>query len=279
MMNNGGGMLASERPKYWQSKLFTASGTWTVPVDVGCIWVDACAGGSGGSGGHNDTTGYGGCGGLPGQGVLYHPLPVVPGDLLTLTVGAGGAAGAAGANSIVGGVTSIIPTTSQPSNALRLDCFGYAIKGTESSGGTSNMNGSGGIFSSTKMYPRTNVDSAIGYTTSLATSVSAITGGIGGAPNTDGGYSGTFGASLIQTSVSAHIGLYVPGGIATANLGGGGSGGHSPWGMGGAGGTGGVAGANATGYGAGGGGGGGNAAGGNGSPGFIRIYALSSFTI
>jgi len=98
----------------------------------------------------------------------------------------------------------------------------------------------------------------------------------GGGP----GYAG--GLSAVGPRMGLDWGLILggtPTGSAGNGLGGGGSGGNSLYGTGGAGGNGGVAGADATGYGAGGGGGGGNAPGGNGAPGFIRIYCFSATTI
>ena len=39
-----------------KTKLFTTSGTFVVPADVGCIWIDGSGGGGGGGGG-NSTPG------------------------------------------------------------------------------------------------------------------------------------------------------------------------------------------------------------------------------
>jgi hypothetical protein len=265
-----------------KTKLFTSSGTFVVPTDVWMIWVDGCAGGGGGSGGHNDTTGYGGTGGAPGQGVMQHAMPVIPGSTLTISIGSGGNGAAAGQD-ISGSVdTTIIPSaTAGPSSYLRLRCSGYALKGTASSGGGTSMNGAGTAFSSIRMFPRTTISTgAEGYLSPTYSATAIITGGIGGAPNTNGGYSGTFGSSVIEPSVlPSVVTIFVDGGVATANLGGGGAGGHTLWGLGGVGGAGGAAGLNASGYGAGGGGGGGNAAGGNGSPGFVRLYMITGYTI
>jgi len=124
--------------KRWQSRLFTSSGTWTVPADVGVIWIDCCGGGSGGGSGFaSDTSGGGGAGGASGPSYVQHHMPVTAGETLTLTVGAGGPGAAVGAHSsgvtessIVGGVSAV--TTGTPGGS------GYA--GTATDGG-----GAGGM--------------------------------------------------------------------------------------------------------------------------------------
>ncbi len=94
-----------------------------------------------------------------------------------------------------------------------------------------------------------------------------------------GGAGGAISANGVPSFNVGTISPYVSSGTGTESGGGGGGGGGGVSGDGGNGGNALAAGANATGYGAGGGGGGGNAAGGNGSPGMIRLYALSSFSI
>lgn len=268
-----------------KTKLYTSSGTFAVPSDVQAIWIDAVAGGSGGGGGHNADPGGGGAGGPPGEGVIKHLMPVTPSDILTITVGAGGAGGAAGANGVAGGVTSVIAATNTISSILTLKCFGYALPGSVSAGGIISFNGAGTTVDRILLNPSSATSStAYGYAVNLPSSLAAISGGGGGAPNVNGRSSGTFGLSLINYVNNGTF--FESGGIATTTLGGGGAGGASQWGKGGTGGAGGVAGGHANadngypgGYGGGGGGGGGNAAGGNGTPGFVRIYYISNYTV
>lgn len=80
-------------------RIFTSSGTFTVPSGIPVIGVFAVGGGGGGGGaGSGFTTGplpsYPGAGGGGAQGALIM-LPTNPGETLTLTVGTGGAGGPA----------------------------------------------------------------------------------------------------------------------------------------------------------------------------------------
>lgn len=272
----GGDQATIAANKRWQSKLITTSGTFTVPSDVGVIWVDGCSPGEGGAGGHNANTGGGGCGGGPGQGVLQLPLAVTPGDTLTFAIGAGGIGGAAGSNGSSGGVSTITSTLS--GLLLILTSAGQGLKGEVSAGGQFSWNGAGNTLTTSLHNPSAKITTAPGgYSCSNRFMASCQSPGVGGAPAVNGEYSGPFGRIL--GSVENNGKVFIVGGTATATLGGGGGGGHSQWGTGGAGGAGGAVGANATGYGAGGGGGGGNAAGGNGAPSMFRIYAFSATTI
>ncbi|MES2285244.1 MAG: hypothetical protein V4547_06105 [Bacteroidota bacterium] len=91
---------------------FTSSTTWTAPAGVSCVQVLVVAGG--GSGGNHSTSNGNGGGG--GGGVIYNTsYAVTPGNVYTVTVGAGGtaianstsAAGNNGANSVFGTLTAI----------------------------------------------------------------------------------------------------------------------------------------------------------------------------
>ncbi len=271
--------------KRWQSRLFTSSGTWTVPADVGVIWIDCCGGGAGGGSGFaSETSGGGGAGGASAPSYVQHHMPVTAGETLTLTVGAGGVGAVVGAElasyvtvtTIVGSISAV--TTS--------DTGGWvSYSGTATAGGHAAGYGTIAVYGGTgaggdngAAFISTSTISIYGYTPRYAGNNDAVwqSGCAGGGP----GYAG--GASICGPRMGLWR-VYLPGGAPTGSpgngLGGGGSGGNSLYGTGGAGGAGGVAGADAIGYGAGGGGGGGNAPGGNGSPGFIRIYCFSATTI
>jgi hypothetical protein len=73
------------------SQTFTSNDVFTVPAGISYVQVEM-AGGGGGGGGRllGDTPG---CGGGGGGGYLKAVIPVWPGESLTVTVGAGGAAG------------------------------------------------------------------------------------------------------------------------------------------------------------------------------------------
>lgn len=87
------------------SQVFTASGTFTVPIGVTELIVCMCGGGGGGSGY------YSGAGG-GGAGAIGFTIPVTPGSNMGVTIGAGGIGysnnpGGAGGNSVFGGHTAI----------------------------------------------------------------------------------------------------------------------------------------------------------------------------
>ncbi len=267
--------------KRWQSKLITTSGTWTVPADVGVIWVDGCGGGSGGGGG-DSTPGGGGGGGSAGENCTFYPIRVVPSESLTLTIGAGGGGGAPNADGSNGGRT-LIQRSSVYLFCMTFGSCGY--KGTSPNGGsggygagtfggTSSTGGAGaGPHTLYTFFGCSNLSDKAGQSPASSASGRWGAAAAGGALNFNGGQSAK------NTSVSGVNGnnhLLPTGGSAG---GGGGCGGSGLFGDSGEGGSNGAAGANANGYGCGGGGGSGNAAGGNGSPGFICIYCFSAETI
>lgn len=83
----------------WQ--VFTASGNWTVPANITKAFVTVIGGGGGGGGGIGTgfadagDVWYGGGGGGGGGRALKIVTPLTPGDVITITVGAGGTAGSA----------------------------------------------------------------------------------------------------------------------------------------------------------------------------------------
>ncbi|MBU1214096.1 MAG: LamG domain-containing protein, partial [Gammaproteobacteria bacterium] len=78
----------------------TTTGTWTAPAGVTSVDVEVWGGG--GAGGGNPTNNDGGGGGGGGAYSKTTAIPVVPGTVYTVTVGAGGI-GVAGGNGGVGG--------------------------------------------------------------------------------------------------------------------------------------------------------------------------------
>lgn len=93
---------------------FVANGSWVVPAGITKVFVTATGGGGGGgSGGGGDIsfTGSGGGGGGAGFSQQRVEYPVVPGQTLTVTIGAGGAlatgGSSGGAAGGTGGTTTI----------------------------------------------------------------------------------------------------------------------------------------------------------------------------
>lgn len=254
-----------------KTKLFTSSGTFVVPADVYCIWIDGCGGGGGGGGG-DPTPGGGGGGGGAATGVAFAALAVTPGETLTLVIGSAGNGGASGSGGTDGGDTII---SRGATAALKLVRGNGGRKGANPNGGDggqSNFTGgpAGGSGAGLAVIGNSVMNAVTASGVPAGLYYRAQTGAAGGALGYDGGSS--FGGSMADPYGAARS----AGGV---NGGGGGNGGHCTFGQGGVGGANGEAGAHATGYGAGGGGGSGNAPGGNGSPGFARIYYISKYTI
>lgn len=257
----------------YKTQLFTASGIFRVPPDVSVIYIDGCGAGVGGGGGYNGSGGGGGAGGCSGTHVLWLPLPVIPSEILTLTIPAGGVAGTVGGAGGAAGQSII--AGDQGSHLHIPGGYGTSTAGTSTTGG--NGLGFGSSMNAVAIFSQSVNSTAAGlYSPAVHGSGSEFLYQSGG----NGGNSSTAGSALYSPNHGflASTLIYRAGAAATGTDGGGGHGGMGLWGLGGAGGAGGVAGGNATGYGAGGGGGGGNAAGGAGSPGFIRIYYQSQYT-
>lgn len=258
-----------------KSILITTTRTLTIPNDVYCVWADGCGGGHGGGGGDPTPGGGGGGGGaaLACKGLL---LSATPGDVWTLTIGAGGNGGAAGADGIEGGSTIITSSLfGQLLNLVAPMGGGHGRKGTASAGGAAGCTIPYGT--SVDTYRVSSAPTALpNYMPAEFINSSAISyfpGSAGAALNTAGG-------SRLAGSISG--GIYNAGAAGNASGGGGGHGALGPFApatnTSGQGGANGAAGANASGYGCGGGGGSGNSSGGNGSPGFLRIYYFSAYS-
>jgi len=87
----------------FRSIIFTASGSWTAPLNVSKVLAEGFGGGGGGGGGSSPSVFFGNTtsmGGGGGGGALYCSklITVVPGTTYTITVGAGGNGGAGGSS-------------------------------------------------------------------------------------------------------------------------------------------------------------------------------------
>ncbi len=79
-------------------KVFTSSGTFTVPEGVTTIYVSMCGGGGGGN--NNLTSTWAGGGGA--AAVYKKQFTVIPGESIPITVGIGGSTGSTGGTSSFG---------------------------------------------------------------------------------------------------------------------------------------------------------------------------------
>jgi len=86
---------------------FTSSGSFTVPAGVTKIYISGCGGGGGGGGAGGSTStpnsAGGGGGGGSGQAIIQVPYVVTPGQVISVTIAAGGTAGAGAASGGTGG--------------------------------------------------------------------------------------------------------------------------------------------------------------------------------
>jgi hypothetical protein len=170
---------------------FTSSGTWTKGDDVGAIFVQAVGGGGGAS---PDTAG--GPGG--GAGGYSQKFIDTPSSSYAVTVGAGGAIGAAGASTTFGAVITCVGGTQGAAG----DTAGGL--GGVSSGGDLNLRGgsgeAGGDMASNAVYGKGG-DSYFGgsapgdWNRTVGVAGGANTGG-GGAGGTSGA-GGTGGSGLV----------------------------------------------------------------------------------
>ena len=83
-------------------KEFTSSGVFTVPEGIYKIFVTACGGGGGGGGADSKDDDYAGCGGNGGSCIIREPFSVQPGEQISITIGAAGAAGTNSASPTAG---------------------------------------------------------------------------------------------------------------------------------------------------------------------------------
>ena len=86
-------------------QVFSASGSFTVPVGVTTVYLTGCGGGGGGAAYNSGTTGGGGGG--SGASAYRRSVAVTPGNVVTVTVGSNGSGSAvATASGTAGGTTS-----------------------------------------------------------------------------------------------------------------------------------------------------------------------------
>jgi len=239
---------------------FTGSGTFIVPAGVYELLFSGNGPGGGGGGGHTADPGGGGGGGAPGWPFENVPMKVLPGEVLTITMGAFGPGGAPGSNGSAGGSLTVAGGSLWP--------FSFrAQSGSPGLAGAAGVGGNGGAVSSLITAPSGGAGvggGSIGSTaiTFRGQNLFVSTGAAGGGPSNAGGP----GTPRVFGPFSTPAG-----GAATGTQGGGGASGTSPNAIGVAGGAGGSPGLTNPYPGGGGSGGGALAAGGDGAPGFLDI--------
>jgi len=113
---------------------FTAASTaWTVPNGVSVVTVSGCGGGQGGS---EKSTSGGNNIGMGGNGAPYgsYTVPVVPGESVTIIVGAGGSPDSQEpTSSSNGSQSSFTPATTTSSTLIFKGATGLAVDGSNDS--------------------------------------------------------------------------------------------------------------------------------------------------
>lgn len=121
-------------------KVFTTSGSWTVPAGVTKIVVTGCGGGGGGSRYSTSSFCTQAAGGAGAGGIINYPFTVTPGQSISVTIGAGGAGTTTSGNGT--GATGGSTTFSGAGISTVTLSGGGASQGSSSTGGTcSGVNG------------------------------------------------------------------------------------------------------------------------------------------
>lgn len=142
-------------PPYFEA-FFDTPGTYSqiVPANLYRLYVDACSGGGAGSSA-NGAAAFGGGSGAAAACLVRYPLPVTPGQTLTVTVGAAGTPGVAPTVTTISGTGINFPTVPAGASAAGTSGTGataaslgataapYLIAGT-SGGNGSGVNGDAG---------------------------------------------------------------------------------------------------------------------------------------
>lgn len=175
---------------------YTASGTWTAPAGVSSVDVEVWGGG--GAGGGNQTNSDGGGGGGGGAYSKTTAIPVTPGNVYTVTVGAGGIGGTGTGGT--GGDSWFINATT--------------IRAKGGTGGAAPVGGNGGV-------------AGVGGSAAAGIGITKFSGGNGGTGRNNNTGRGGPGGSSAGTAAAGTSGLVVWNGtIAAAPPAGGGIGGN-----------------------------------------------------
>lgn len=277
---NNGQWFPLNQTKGTNSQTFTATGrsTWTVPTGV--YKVSVVVVGAGGGGGGADQTNACGAGGAGGCVIVHRDLTVIPGSVINVAVGTGGAGGTNSGNAGTNGTASRFGMLST----------GGASGGNGSTGNGSAFANSSGATVSFPTNPGSTTYTAIssgnqgGWGTSFGTFLGGAPAGTANSTELAGGGGGQSadgGSAVAATSAgNGGAGVSIDFSGSSVTYGGGGGGGAytgKTAGTGGSGG-GGAGGVNAAGTngsantGGGGGGASGANAGGNGGSGFVGVY-------
>ena len=201
--------------------VFTTTGanSWTVPAGVNSVSAVAVAGGGGG-GGSRGNRGQGNTGGAGGA-LSYGSFVVIPGETITVNVGAAGTAGPNDGNGGAGGPSSIVrdslaiitagggaagQTRSTAATTGGVPSWGYGVTvsggGNGGAGGGATGNDTGGGGGGAGGYSG---NGGAGGNAAAGTSVTGGGGGGAGATNFAQGYSGG-GTGLLGAGTSGTAG-------------------------------------------------------------------------
>jgi len=202
--------------------VFTTTGanSWTVPAGVNSVSAVAVGGGGGGAGSRGDR-GAGNTGGAGGA-LSYGSFVVIPGETLTVNVGAAGTAGPNDTNGGAGGASSIVRdslsiltaaggaaglTQSTAATTGGVPSWGYGVTvsggGNGGAGGGATDNNSGGGGGGAGGYSG---NGGAGGNAAAGSAGAGGGGGGGGATNAGQGYSGG-GVDLVGEGANGTAGI------------------------------------------------------------------------
>jgi hypothetical protein len=175
---------------YSLASQFSSSGNYTVPSGVTLIALAGASAGGGGSVGGGGAAASGGSGGGSGATFIYYDYPVVPGDVIGITIGSSGTSGNSQFRGNAAGTTTV--NSSRNGNLITANGGDGAngSPGTSPAGG--NVNGSGtllGRFQGASGGAGGGGGGAgsAGTITSNITGISSFSGGGGGGAGGNGG--------------------------------------------------------------------------------------------
>ena len=180
-----------------RTQIFTSSGSFTAPTGVTKVYLTMC--GAGGGGKTSAGGGNGGGGGSAGGAIVNYPFTVTPGNSYTVTINAGGSAGASGGTTVFdsitmpGGLSGVAGSTGGAS----VTCSNGAQPCSFSSAGSAGLGDGSGGAGGNSLVGAGGTATATGTGGAAGNNAAANTCGGGGGGQANGGTGGTGGSGIV----------------------------------------------------------------------------------